>query len=1365
MVMDTKLVDKIIVGRVVPHIYAFSTNTIPNYLKVGDTYRSVEERLNEWKRHFADLTPVFSKEATVNDSVYFRDYTLHKFLVDDKGKTRLVPTSPDFPTGIYYSNEFFKNVTTNELGEGVEDIISDFNNSGNKYEFYDIDKRLPRPSVYAAVDTYKPRPNQKVAIDNFMRACRKGRTNLLMYAVMRFGKSFTSIWCAKEMKAKLVVIVTAKADVEEEWKHTVQSHVDFASYGFVFVTSKDLKHNNNLITECLKAKKKPVVFLTLQDLYGTEIKTKHKELFGENRLIDLLIVDETHFGARAEEYGKVLNESERDINVSDYSSEDVSTEEAKEIYKTLNRKITLHLSGTPYRLLMGSEFSKEDIICFCQFTDVIQEQEKWNKEWLLKDVYDNSKCEEFGKKMFEDVHEWDNPYFGFPKMIRFAFNPNETTQRKLEELKKEGFTFAFSKLFRPKSIKKVDNGEHKVFVHEQEILDLFKAIDGSKEDSNIFPFLNYEKIQNGKMCRHMVIVLPYCASCDALEELFKKYREEFLHLKDYEIINISGVDNTKRYKIAEIIKKIEECERDDKKTITLTVQRMLTGSTVKEWDTMIYLKDTSSPQEYDQAIFRLQNQYVVSALDGKTKETIKIDMKPQTLLVDFAPNRIFYMQEKKAQIYNANVDKNGNSRLAERIKEELRISPIIFMNKEKMEIVEETNILEAISNYNLDKGISEEVRDVSIDLSILDNPLLKAVIDKENEMNSKAGLETKAGDGESQELDTGKGVGKENKENKNDKSDGDQSNSNNTDEPNYAKKIQNFYRRILLFAFLTKNTVVSVDDIINCIEVGDNKRLSSNLGLKKNELKELIKSYKNKFALSSLDYKIQDLNKLTHDSKMSNEEKIKLALSKFGKLGESAVITSFKTCYEMIDLIEGDYYQDCINKGRFIVDIASVSGEFAFALHKKLNSLGLKIEDYKHRIISIPKTNICYELTRKVYEYIGLDIDCISDQINAYELIKPNIKFDEMSKNNIVKQYFPLLWKKMNKEERKMIEFGAIVGNPPYHEIVSKSSGNSSLGKELFPSFIKLSTKLTSRYVSLITPSKWFTSDGQDQSFPALREYIKSNNHIKVLVNFTDNKDIFPDVSLGSVNYFLYDLNHNSGLTKFYEDGNINYTERPLFEHGLDIIFSMNSISDIVNKVLSVGKFESLKSHAKGRNAFGISGKKETVEKETSETPFKDSIEVRCAHEVIRYIAKSKITKNTDVMGHYKIFTSKGNGAAGTLDINSSNYIIGKAYVGKPDSICTDSLIPIGCFDTEEEAINLQTYMKTKFLRYLVGVMKSSRNIYQVVYEFVPVQDFTSKSDIDWTNSVSEIDKQLYKKYKLSGEEIKLVESIIKQMA
>ena len=133
-------------------------------------------------------------------------------------------------------------------------------------------------------------------------------------------------------------------------------------------------------------------------------------------------------------------------------------------------------------------------------------------------------------------------------------------------------------------------------------------------------------------------------------------------------------------------------------------------------------------------------------------------------------------------------------------------------------------------------------------------------------------------------------------------------------------------------------------------------------------------------------------------------------------------------------------------------------------------------------------------------------------------------------------------------------------------------------------------------------------------------------------------------------------------------------------------------------------------------------------------------------------------------MNSYKIFISKGNGASGTLDYNKPNYIIGRAYVGGPGSVCTDSLIPIGCFDTEEEALNLQKYMKTKFLRYLVGVMKTSRNIYQVVYELVPVQEFTNNSDINWNTSIEELDIQLFDKYDFTQEERKLIELLIKKM-
>lgn len=95
---------------------------------------------------------------------------------------------------------------------------------------------------------------------------------------------------------------------------------------------------------------------------------------------------------------------------------------------------------------------------------------------------------------------------------------------------------------------------------------------------------------------------------------------------------------------------------------------------------------------------------------------------------------------------------------------------------------------------------------------------------------------------------------------------------------------------------------------------------------------------------------------------------------------------------------------------------------------------------------------------------------------------------------------------------------------------------------------------------------------------------------------------------------------------------------------------------------------------------------------------------------------------------------------------------------------CTDSLIPFGCFKDLTQAINLQKYFCTKFLRFLVGVLKVSQNLYQNVYEFVPLQNFTNDSDINWKQSIEAIDNELYKKYNFSEEEIAYIESLIKPM-
>lgn len=1366
---DLEVLNNIIIGRVEPHIYAFTTNTVPNHLKVGDTYRPVSVRLKEWMKYYPKLEKQYENTAKVAENIYFRDYSVHQYLESDLNKERLLQEK--LGGDVYYSNEFFKDTAASEVSNAIIDIARDYSISGNKYHFYNALTSLPTTIRYESSGYWHPRPNQQATINAFKTAVENGRTNLLMYAVMRFGKSFTSMCCAKEMNdgngARLVVVVSAKADVKEEWRKTVECADNFRN-DYEFLSSVDLDSNYKIVSDTLEKDedaKNVVLFLTLQDLQGEVIKDKHQQIFG--RKVDLLIIDETHFGARAEKYGQVLKDIQfKGENGHEKDDDDyVEISDAEEQIKAFDTKVKLHLSGTPYRILMGSEFQKDDIIAFYQFSDIVQEQEDWDNKNQLKDRTDEGKS----------INEWDNPYYGFPQMIRFAFNPNELSRKKLEELNKSGVTYAFSALLKPKSIKKAVDNSHKLFVYESEILELLEIIDGCKEDENLLGFLDYEKIKSGMMCRHIVCVLPYCASCDALETLIKNNADRFKNLCQYEIINISGVESPNAYRTPKAIKDaIKKCEDEGKKTITLTVNRMLTGSTVEEWDAMLYLKDTASPQEYDQAIFRLQNQYV-KTYEGENGDTIKYNMKPQTLLVDFAPNRMFQMQEQKAQIYNVNVDDAGNSKLSERLSEELRISPIIVMNKDKIEQITANDILKAVSEYSRNRGVSEETNDIPVDLTLINIADIWNIISKENELGSKAGFEVKASNGEGNDINTQE----TDDENAGDDLSGGNEGSENTtgetntdDEPKKdpAKQFRMYYARILYFAFLTKDIVISLDSIIDCITTEDNVRIFKNLGLSK-EVLEALKINMDKFMLRTLDYKIQNLNQLSHDESVPALVRATVANQKFGKLGESQVVTPEKVSDGMVALLPEAFMRECVASGNSILDIASKEGEFAIALCKRYETLGYDRNVIKDIIYSIPTSSITYEFTRKIYELLGLNIENIAEKFHSYDLL--NIKTNE---NDIDYEKIRTIVnqdKKFNEitmadevvhgGEEDMLKFGAVVGNPPYQEIVSQASGNRSLGRQLFPSFITTSIGISSKYVSLITPSKWFTGEGQDGSFPPLRTFAKGNNHFEQIHHFGGSKALFPDVELGAVNYFLYNKDYQ-GTTMFanYSDSGIDTTVRPLFEDGIDVIISMNSLVSILKKVKASSDFTALTEITTGRNAFGITGN--TANSISSKTSFEGAYELRCAHEVIRYISEEAITRNKSIADKWKIFISKGNGAAGTLSDDKEVAIIGKPYVGPPKSACTDSLIPIGCFDTELEAVNLQKYLTTKFLRFMVGILKTSQNLTQIVYEFVPMQDFTNNSDIDWCESISKIDTQLYAKYGLTNDEIGYIESKIKPL-
>lgn len=1311
--INVDILDGLIIGRVEPQIYAFTTETIPNYLKVGDTYRPIEIRLNEWRKYFPNLEKKYGNVAKVDDETFFRDYAVHFFLENDLKRSRLKPDAlKEIP---YYSNEFFENATEKDLQEAIEDIKSGHQNNESKYQYYRFDEsHIPITHTYTRIEEYPLRPNQQKTVDNFREAIKKGRTNLLMYAVMRFGKSFTSMCCAVEMNAKLVVVVSAKADVKEEWKKTVESHIKFD--GYCFLDSTSLLTSDTIIAEKQKAKEKIVLFLTLQDLQGDEIKSKHKEIF-ENQ-IDLLLIDETHFGARAIEYGKVLKEenlSTKEIK-SELKLNDNTLDDLEITNKVFNAKIRIHLSGTPYRILMNSEFTNDDIIAFYQFTNIAEDQEQWDLENLNKD----------------EVKEWDNPYYGFPQMIRFAFNPNESSRKKMEEMKKNGVTYAFSELFRPQSITiDKENKLHKKFKYEKEILDLLKVIDGSEDDSNLLSFLDYDKIKEGKMCRHIVCVLPYRASCDALEELIKN--NKFKHLSNYEIINISGIENEKNFKDTQSVQaKIKKCEIENIKTITLTVNRMLTGSTVPEWDTMLYLKDTASPQEYDQAIFRLQNQFI-KIFKEPNGDVVKFNMKPQTLLVDFNPNRMFQMQEHKSQIYNVNTESNGNSKLEDRIRKELEISPIVVLNNNKIVQIQPADILDAVRKYSSSRSVFDEATTISIDYSLLDIEAIKAEIERQGKIGSRQGIEIKPSEGEGDEIDV-------DDTSDNDEDEGNSKSKTKDDDAvnDYKGQFAMYYARILFFAFLTDSRVKSLQETINHIKGNaDNLRIASNLSLEITIL-DLFQKHINPFILSELDYKIHNINSLANDSAISPIERASNAMKKFSRLSDSEIVTpEFVT-----DKIINGLPAKAIDKNTMLLDIASKQGEFVYAVYKKFG------KEVANKFYSIPTSKIAYEFTRKVYKLLELDVKLIETNYTSYDLISEN-KFIE---------------KETIKINNKKMKFNVIVGNPPYQQ---SDGGAQASAKPIYNLFVESAKELNPSYISMIMPTRWYAGGkGLDE----FREIMLNDKHISELHDFLKPDILFQNTNnRGGICYFIRDKSYDNSknLTKLFTYKN-NLTPvlniRSLKTPDSDILIRHSIALEIISKVKSHKDFKTFENHISSRKPFDLEGnvvndaKKFRLDKKGLKKP------IMCygKSKKIGYVERDEITKNANWIDNYKVFAPYANNIGTELNDDNLN-----AFVGEPKTICTETYIVMGATLNLDliTSTNLVKYFFTKFARFMHSLPKVSQHGTSKTYKFVPLQNFTAKSDIDWSKSTVEIDKQLYAKYKLTQEEIDFIESMIKPMA
>ena len=321
------------------------------------------------------------------------------------------------------------------------------------------------------------------------------------------------------------------------------------------------------------------------------------------------------------------------------------------------------------------------------------------------------------------------------------------------------------------------------------------------------------------------------------------------------------------------------------------------------------------------------------------------------------------------------------------------------------------------------------------------------------------------------------------------------------------------------------------------------------------------------------------------------------------------------------------------------------------------------------------------------------------------------------------------------------MRFDVIIGNPPYQ---LSDGGNSASATPIYQHFVEQAKKLNPRYLSLIIPSRWFSGGkGLDQ----FRDQMISDTRIRVLHDFLNASDCFgTGVEVkGGVCYFLWDRD-NKGPCDIYthsHEGIISEATRYLKIGDNDVFIRRNEAVTILEKVQKQNE-SSFASLVSSRKPFGLP---------TNFVGHKNKMSGD--YELLQRGAKAfvhpnELIRNTNWVDKYKVFITKAYNAGDEYP----HQILNRPLIGSPGTCCTETYLVIGPFETEETANNVISYISTKFFRFLVSIKKISQDATQKVYAFVPTQDFSKP----WT------DEELYRKYKLSDEEIDFIESMIKPM-
>jgi len=352
---------------------------------------------------------------------------------------------------------------------------------------------------------------------------------------------------------------------------------------------------------------------------------------------------------------------------------------------------------------------------------------------------------------------------------------------------------------------------------------------------------------------------------------------------------------------------------------------------------------------------------------------------------------------------------------------------------------------------------------------------------------------------------------------------------------------------------------------------------------------------------------------------------------------------------------------------------------------------------------------------------------------------------------------------KLAERGKGIMKFDFVIGNPPYQESVKETTANKEYAAPVYHKFIDASRVVADK-VELITPARFLFNAGSTPKAWNLK--ILNDPHAKVVFYEEKASNIFPNTDIkGGVAITYYDNSRDFGaihvFTKFTELNSILKKAEPKNDNE-----SIMSIIFIQNRFNLPALY---KDHPECMENIGSNGKDSRFEKNIFvKIPLFSEIQLPSSIKTVgvfknkrswRYLPAKYVDFQHENLDKYKVVLPVANGTGKFGETLST------PFVENPEEAFTRSFISIGAFETRQEADAALKYLKGKFARAMLSVLKVTQMTNKDVWKYVPLQDFTEKSDIDWTQSIHSIDMQLYKKYNLTSQEISFVEANVKEMA